>query len=166
MTVAYCVIRIAGCRLVSRPTKAYSRSPFNSFIGLGSCTRGTEGTSYLCMHLALIVSLSSSLIQFQKVEDYHKRYGPIVRIGPNEVSVAGWQHLRSIYTSSKIAVKDPSFYQAASFIGKNNIFQMLYVRLSNCSIKLISVEIQLNMQPAGDLAVHPIPFSRSADWIL
>lgn len=59
-----------------------------------------------------------------KLEEYHKKYGSIVRIGPNEVSVADWVHLRAIY-NSKSVVKEPSFYGAGSFIGKNNIFQML-----------------------------------------
>lgn len=58
------------------------------------------------------------------LEELHRKYGPVVRVGPNEVSVADWQHLRTIYGNTKTVVKDVSFYANASFVGRNNIFQM------------------------------------------
>lgn len=56
----------------------------------------------------------------------HNIYGDVVRVGPNEISIANWRHIRTIYANSKTVVKDPAFYANATFVGKNNIFQMTY----------------------------------------
>lgn len=61
----------------------------------------------------------------QKLEELHRKYGPIVRTGPNEVSISNWRHLRTIYLNTKGMIKNPDFYEAATFVGKDNIFQML-----------------------------------------
>ncbi|KAH7065894.1 cytochrome P450 [Paraphoma chrysanthemicola] len=58
------------------------------------------------------------------LEKLHHKYGPIVRIGPNEVSIDDWRQLRVIYANSKTALKDGAFYHSATFVGRNNIFQM------------------------------------------
>ncbi|KAF2019864.1 cytochrome P450 [Aaosphaeria arxii CBS 175.79] len=58
------------------------------------------------------------------IDALHHKYGDVVRVGPNEVSIASWRHIRTIYANSKTVVKDPSFYANATFVGKNNIFQM------------------------------------------
>ncbi|KAL4861445.1 cytochrome P450 [Aspergillus spectabilis] len=60
-----------------------------------------------------------------KLEDYHKRYGPIVRISPNEVSFADYRFYRIIYTDAKTVLKDPRFYEPAKFLKKGNIFQFI-----------------------------------------
>jgi len=62
----------------------------------------------------------------QKLQELHDNYGDFVRVGPNEVSVADWRHIRTIYANSKTVVKDSAFYANATFVGKNNIFQMTY----------------------------------------
>ncbi|KAI1663815.1 Cytochrome P450 [Pyrenophora tritici-repentis] len=58
------------------------------------------------------------------LEKLHHKYGPIIRIGPNEVSIGDWRQLRVIYANSKAALKDSAFYHSATFVGRNNIFQM------------------------------------------
>ncbi|KAF3051763.1 hypothetical protein E8E11_010278 [Didymella keratinophila] len=55
----------------------------------------------------------------------HSDYSDVVRVGPNEVSVANWRHIRTIYINTKTVVKDPTFYASATFVGKNNMFQMI-----------------------------------------
>ncbi|KAH8893591.1 cytochrome P450 [Thozetella sp. PMI_491] len=60
-----------------------------------------------------------------KLEEFHAKYGPVVRVGPKEVSIGNWKHLRSIYTNAKGAVKGHGFYTAATFVGKHNIFEMI-----------------------------------------
>ncbi|KAI1012037.1 hypothetical protein LB503_004775 [Fusarium chuoi] len=63
-----------------------------------------------------------------KLEELHKKYGPVVRIGPNEVSISDWRHLRTIYLNTKGMIKSPDFYEPATFVGKGNIFQMINVQ--------------------------------------
>ncbi|VTT60840.1 unnamed protein product [Fusarium fujikuroi] len=63
----------------------------------------------------------------QKLEELHKKYGPIVRTGPNEVSISDWRHLRTIYLNNKGMIKYPDFYESATLVGKDNIFQMTNV---------------------------------------
>lgn len=60
----------------------------------------------------------------QKLLELHKRYGPVVRVGPNEISIGSWKYYRTIYNNPKTAHKLPAFYTPASFVGKDNIFQM------------------------------------------
>ncbi|KAF4999152.1 hypothetical protein FDECE_11580 [Fusarium decemcellulare] len=73
-----------------------------------------------------------------KLQELHAKFGPVVRIGPNEVSVSDWRHLRSIYANNKGVIKEASFYEAATFIGKNNIFEMINVRQHAARRKLSS----------------------------
>ncbi|KAJ6084369.1 cytochrome P450 [Penicillium sp. IBT 16267x] len=60
----------------------------------------------------------------QELDTLHKKYGPVVRIGPNEVSVGDYRYYRPIYNDSKSVTKDPHFYSVATFVRKSNIFQM------------------------------------------
>lgn len=60
----------------------------------------------------------------KRLLELHKRYGPIVLVGPNEVSFGSWKYYRSIYNSPKTTHKLPEFSSFASFVGKDNIFQM------------------------------------------
>ncbi|KAB5566639.1 cytochrome P450 [Coniochaeta sp. 2T2.1] len=53
----------------------------------------------------------------------HNTYGPVVRVGPNEVSISDWRAYRQIYTN-KASRKEESFYKAAKFIAHENIFTM------------------------------------------
>ncbi|KAL5329409.1 hypothetical protein ACEPPN_002921 [Leptodophora sp. 'Broadleaf-Isolate-01'] len=61
----------------------------------------------------------------QRLLELHKTYGPIVRIGAKEVSVGSWKYYRAIYGDAKSSSKDPSFYSAATFVGKDNLFQIV-----------------------------------------
>ncbi|KAJ5631589.1 cytochrome P450 [Penicillium longicatenatum] len=60
----------------------------------------------------------------QELDILHKKYGSVVRIGPNEVSVGDYRYYRPIYNDSKSTTKDTDFYSIANFVGKSNIFQM------------------------------------------
>lgn len=60
----------------------------------------------------------------QRLDELHAKYGSVVRIGPNEVSISDWRYYRTIYSNAVSFVKEPSFYSAAQFVGKDNIFQM------------------------------------------
>jgi len=41
-----------------------------------------------------------------EIERLHRKYGLIVRVGPNEVSTADWRHIRAIYSNPKTVMKD------------------------------------------------------------
>ncbi|KAL2848908.1 cytochrome P450 [Aspergillus pseudoustus] len=60
----------------------------------------------------------------EKLSQLHRQYGSIMRIGPHEVSLGDHRYYRPIYTDSRSTLKDPHFYAAATFVGKDNIFQM------------------------------------------
>ncbi|KAI8716989.1 hypothetical protein NCS52_00993900 [Fusarium sp. LHS14.1] len=53
----------------------------------------------------------------------HEKYGPVVRVGPNEISLSDWRMYRRIYTN-KQALKDPKFYSPFSFLGHGNVFSV------------------------------------------
>lgn len=69
-------------------------------------------------------SMANSSCKLQKLAEYHAKYGPVVRIGPNEVSIASWQTYRPLYANRSTHTKEPVLYGAATFVGKNNIFEM------------------------------------------
>ena len=50
----------------------------------------------------------------------HQTYGPVVRIGPNEISFANPQAVREIYTSDHF-VKEESFYRAKKIYHENHL---------------------------------------------
>ncbi|KAH7110179.1 cytochrome P450 [Dactylonectria macrodidyma] len=58
-----------------------------------------------------------------RLRKLHEKYGPIVRIGPNEVSLSDWRMYRRIYTD-KQALKDPQFYLPFAFLGHGNVFSV------------------------------------------
>jgi hypothetical protein len=53
----------------------------------------------------------------------HEKYGPVVRVGPNEVSISDWTAYRDIY-GGKASTKEDSFYATAVFLSRENIFSM------------------------------------------
>ncbi|KAL7781172.1 cytochrome P450 [Trichoderma afarasin] len=59
-----------------------------------------------------------------KLLQLHKDYGPLVRIGPNEVSISDWRYYRAIYSSNKASSKLPTFYLPIVFVDQHNIFAM------------------------------------------
>lgn len=73
----------------------------------------------------------------------HRKYGPIVRVAPGEVSVADPAHYRTIYSSPKTSHKDPSFYGAATFTGPDNIFQMVNREQHAARRKLVAAPYSL-----------------------
>lgn len=74
---------------------------------------------YFCSTVLVLLMPES-----QEIYKLHQKYGAVVRIGPNEVSIGDYRYYRPVYTDSKSVVKDPHFYAAATFVGKDNIFQM------------------------------------------
>ena len=72
------------------------------------------------------------LMRYHVLDALHRDYGSVVRIGPNEVSVANWQQIRTIYANTRMVLKDSTFYANASLIGKSNIFQMVYEKTMIC----------------------------------
>lgn len=54
----------------------------------------------------------------------HDKYGPVVRIGPDKVSIGDWTAYREIYGNTRSSTKDASFYGAATFGPHENIFSM------------------------------------------
>ncbi|CAG9975294.1 unnamed protein product [Clonostachys byssicola] len=53
------------------------------------------------------VYAGTSCLQLDRL---HVKYGPIVRIGPDEVSVSDWRHLRTRYQAKSGVIKDARFY--------------------------------------------------------
>ena len=61
----------------------------------------------------------------------HDKYGPYVRIGPNEVSISDYQLYRKIYNHTS-SVKEGSFYASTRLTPPHeNIFSMRFLTLSN-----------------------------------
>lgn len=90
---------------------------------------GVKGRRIYVSDVVALIFYELALTRHQALNALHSSYGDVVRVGPNEVSVANWQHLRPIYANSKTVVKDPAFYTNATFVGKNNIFQMTYINI-------------------------------------
>ncbi|KAI1810301.1 cytochrome P450 monooxygenase-like protein [Poronia punctata] len=49
---------------------------------------------------------------YLKIAELHEKYGPIVRIGPNEIHLSDPSHLEEIYRVGTQYSKDPAFYGA------------------------------------------------------
>ena len=64
----------------------------------------------------------------KRLLELHEQYGPVVRVGLNEVSIGSWKYYRALYGNPKTSTKQLEFYGAATFVGKDNIFQMTYVQ--------------------------------------
>ena len=58
--------------------------------------------------------------------ELHEKYGTLVRVGPNEVSISDFRLYRQIYNQNA-SEKDESFYAAASLLGYDNVFSMRYL---------------------------------------
>lgn len=64
---------------------------------------------------------------YKQVGFLHKKYGPIVRITPNEVSLSNPEHYESIYYVGSKYTKDPRYYDA---------FGMEYASFTSCPNEL------------------------------
>lgn len=56
----------------------------------------------------------------ERIHEAHLRYGPVVRVGPNELSFADFRAVREIYTSDNF-VKEESFYRAKRIFHENHM---------------------------------------------
>lgn len=59
----------------------------------------------------------------QAIEQAHQQYGPIIRIGPNELSFSNPNALRAIYGHGSRLPK-AEFYQGGKFTHLDNVFSM------------------------------------------
>ncbi|KIX07472.1 uncharacterized protein Z518_02125 [Rhinocladiella mackenziei CBS 650.93] len=57
----------------------------------------------------------------QRIHDAHVKYGPVVRVGPNELSFSDPGAVRDIYTSD-VFVKEETFYRAKRIFRENHLF--------------------------------------------
>jgi cytochrome P450 len=55
----------------------------------------------------------------------HQEYGPVVRIGPGEVSIGDYQLYRRIYSQNS-STKEESFYTATTLLGHENLARYRY----------------------------------------
>ncbi|KAK7228051.1 hypothetical protein V2G26_000221 [Clonostachys chloroleuca] len=58
-----------------------------------------------------------------RLRELHQKYGPVIRVGPNEVSISDWRMYRRIYNDRQ-TLKDPRFYSPFSFLGHGNVFSV------------------------------------------
>lgn len=56
----------------------------------------------------------------QRIHAAHQKYGPVVRVGPNELSFADPSAVRDIYTNDKF-VKEETFYRAKRIFHENHM---------------------------------------------
>ncbi|KAJ9616543.1 hypothetical protein H2200_000262 [Cladophialophora chaetospira] len=57
----------------------------------------------------------------ERIHAAHEQYGPVVRVGPNEISFANPDAVHEIYTSSSF-VKEETFYRAKRMFTENHMF--------------------------------------------
>ena len=60
----------------------------------------------------------------QDLTTIHKKYGPVVRIGANEVSISAPNAYRDIYNSRNVT-RDPRFYKPKAFMDAGNVFSAM-----------------------------------------
>jgi len=93
--------------------------------------------------------------------DLHKQYGPVVRVGPNEISISDWKQYRSLY-NNPLALKEVDFY-SPFILGKGSLFQMTY-DISAPEIKPNTdnpPEIPINTLRVGNQVTPATPFGIS-----
>lgn len=57
----------------------------------------------------------------ERIHAAHQQYGPIVRVGPNEISFADPSVVRDIYNNSDVFVKEETFYRAKRIFHENHM---------------------------------------------
>ncbi|KAH8812687.1 benzoate 4-monooxygenase [Xylogone sp. PMI_703] len=72
-----------------------------------------------------------------KIHEAHRKYGPVVRIGPNMLSFSDPQALRDIYTS-KAFVKEKTFYQAKRIYQEEHLLSFTDPEAHSARRKLLS----------------------------
>ncbi len=92
--------------------------------------------------LARISTLWSRVGNFQgrkseRIHHAHSKYGPVVRVGPNELSFSDPSAVREIYTS-KVFVKEETFYRAKKVFQHNHLFSFRDPEAHNQRRKLLS----------------------------
>jgi len=73
----------------------------------------------------------------ERIHAAHEKYGPIVRVGPNELSFANPAAVRDIYTS-KSFVKEETFYRAKRIFHENHLFSFRNAEAHNQRRKLLA----------------------------
>ncbi len=94
-----------------------------------------QATYNLCFHplrkipgpsLARVSRLWTRISNFhgrksERIHAAHEHYGPVVRVGPNEISFASPDAVHEIYTSANF-VKEETFYRAKRMFHENHLF--------------------------------------------
>ncbi|KAK6369429.1 hypothetical protein LTS17_009772 [Exophiala oligosperma] len=82
----------------------------------------------------------------QSLLKLHDEYGPIIRIGPGEVSIGDYQLYRKIY-SQNTTTKEDSFYKATTLLGHENLARFRNKAMHSARRKMMS-------QPFSQLAIN------------
>ncbi|KIW92108.1 uncharacterized protein Z519_07092 [Cladophialophora bantiana CBS 173.52] len=73
---------------------------------------------------AYMAPAQAGLHRAQTLRSLHDKYGPVVRIGTNEVSISEWTAYRQIY-SQKGSNKTHHFYEDTKLAGPGNLFTII-----------------------------------------
>lgn len=78
-----------------------------------------------------------------RLHAWHARYGPVVRIGPNEVSVLSPAAIKAVYSDPEFYKYDP-FYQQFKHYNSNNVFTSAHRQEHSWRRKGLSVVYSLS----------------------
>ncbi|OTA99734.1 hypothetical protein M426DRAFT_76178 [Hypoxylon sp. CI-4A] len=82
----------------------------------------------------------------------HEDYGPIVRIGPNHVSVADPESMRVIYGVQKVFPKT-AFYPLAEAAYQGKFLPTLHMKLKRGSARAFSMDTVVGLEPFADKCI-------------
>ncbi|KAJ4418349.1 hypothetical protein N0V82_005630 [Gnomoniopsis sp. IMI 355080] len=72
------------------------------------------------------------------VHSLHQKYGPVVRVGPDEVDVTDLPSIKAIHTVKATYIKSPKFYRALSAPGVESVFSTTDIQTHRRHRKLLS----------------------------
>ncbi|KAJ4396222.1 hypothetical protein N0V93_000441 [Gnomoniopsis smithogilvyi] len=72
------------------------------------------------------------------VHSLHQKYGPVVRVGPDEVDVTDVPSIKAIHTVKATYIKSPKFYKALSAPGVESVFSTTDIYTHRRHRKLLS----------------------------
>lgn len=74
----------------------------------------------------------------QRIHTAHESYGPVVRVGPNELSFANPAAVYEIYNNNDVFVKEETFYRAKRVFHENHMMSFRDVEAHKQRRKLLS----------------------------
>ena len=100
------------------------------------------------------------------VHELHQKYGPVVRVSPNEVSFTSWHALKEIYCSGGSGYDKSDFYNLFRIYGRRTMFTTLNkADVSVCRPNEIGASLTRSSTPSarGSLPTDmPTPMSCGA----